>query len=301
MKATIRNLSYLEGGLSAVVNTGLFGLKLWAGVTTGSIAMIADAWHTLSDTFTSLILIVGGWISGKPKDTRHPFGHGRAEIIVAIVIGTLLGFVGLNFLRESYLQLKARPQILFGNTSLLIFGVSVVLKEGLAQFAIRAGKKNDSRALIADGWHHRSDAVASALIVIGALVGKYLWWIDGVLGILVSVLILYAAFEIFREAASVLMGEGVDHDFVRRIRESITRVEPEVSDIHHIHAHRYGEHIEVTLHVRIRGSISLNEAHETASRMEEALKKELNIEPTIHVEPGKVRKRGNDDRPTPKQ
>ena len=279
------NLSYLEGTLSSIINVGLFAVKLWAGTVTGSISMIADAWHTLSDTFTSLVVIFGSWVAGKPKDDSHPFGHGRAEIIGAVVIGTLLGIVGISFMRDSYLQLKNRAEVLFDNKSIIIFACSIVLKEGLAQFALWAGKKSSSRALIADGWHHRSDAIASALIVLGALVGKFFWWIDGALGLLVSLLILYAAFEIIREGASILMGEGVDRDFEVEIRKTVEKESPEVNHIHHIHVHRYGDHIEVTMHIRVRGSITLKEAHKTTSRLEQVLRKDLKIEPTIHIEP----------------
>ena len=93
-----QQLGYLEGWLSSVLNVVLFGLKLWVGMMAGSVAMIADAWHTLSDTLTSVIVLVGFWISGKPKDKEHPFGHGRAELIGAIIIAILLALVGFSFL-----------------------------------------------------------------------------------------------------------------------------------------------------------------------------------------------------------
>ena len=157
MDAQKQQLGYLEGWLSSVVNTLLFALKLWVGMAVGSVAMIADAWHTLSDTITSAVVLAGFWVSGRPRDKDHPFGHGRAELIGAVIIATLLGLVGINFLKESYMQLREAERVHFNTFGILAFGVSVIIKEALAQFSIWAGKKVKSQALVADGWHHRSE------------------------------------------------------------------------------------------------------------------------------------------------
>lgn len=280
-----RRLGYFEGTLSAVLNTLLFGFKIWVGAAAGSVAMIADAWHTMSDTLTSLVVILGFWISGKPGDRKHPFGHGRAELVAAVVIGTLLGVVGVNFLRDSAVQLRERRGAEFDAAALVVFGVSVILKEAIARFSIRAGRRVKSQSLVADGWHHRSDALASALILAGALLQRRFWWIDGVLGIGVSLLILYAAYSIIREAADTLLGECPDEDTVRGIREILARLTPEATDIHHIHIHRYGDHVEVTLHIRMPPEMSVREAHGIATSLETELRQTLGWEATVHPEP----------------
>ena len=288
MKTEKQRLGYIEGWVSSGLNVALFGLKLWVGMLSGSIAMIADAWHTLSDTLTSLVVVFGFWVSGKPRDKEHPFGHGRAEVIAAAIIGTLLAVVGVNFLKESYLQLQQHIPVNFTLTGILIFGVSIVLKEGLAQFSIWAGRKVNSQALIADGWHHRSDAIASLLIVVGALFGEYFWWIDGVLGLLVSLLILYAAFDILRQASESLLGESIDPKLEQDIQQVITRIAPDTSGMHHPHVHRYGDHLEVTFHLKMNANYSLYQAHDLVSRIENELRATLHIEPTIHAEPQKT-------------
>lgn len=280
-----RRLGYFEGTLSAVLNTLLFGFKIWVGAAAGSVAMIADAWHTMSDTLTSLVVILGFWISGKPGDRKHPFGHGRAELVAAVVIGTLLGVVGLNFLRDSAVQLRDRRGAEFGAAALIVFAVSVLLKEAIARFSIRAGRRVKSQSLVADGWHHRSDALASALILAGALLQRRFWWIDGVLGIGVSLLILYAAGSIIRDAADTLLGECPDEDTVRNIREILARLTPEATDIHHIHIHRYGDHVEITLHVRMPPEMSVRQAHGIATGLEAGLRETLGWEATVHPEP----------------
>ncbi|MEW5815182.1 MAG: cation diffusion facilitator family transporter [Spirochaetota bacterium] len=287
MELTKKKLGYIEGLSSSIINVGLFALKLWVGIISGSVAMIADSWHTLSDTLTSIVVLFGFWISGKPRDMKHPFGHGRAELIAALIIGTLLGLVGLNFLKDSYLQLKNAHAVRFSLLSIVIFLISVFIKEGLAQFSMWAGRKTKSTSLIADGWHHRSDAIASALIVVGALFGRYFWWIDGVLGILVSLLIIYAAFTIIKEAADTFMGEEADSRLKQEIEEVIKRVIPDMKDMHHLHVHKYGDHVEVTLHVNISDKYTFQQAHDLTTQVENSLRESLKIEPTIHIEPVK--------------
>ncbi len=106
MKTSSKTLGYLEGWLSVGLNTALFFFKYWAGTRFGSVAMVADAWHTLSDTLTSVVVIVGFFIASRPADKGHPFGHGRAEPIGAVVIAVLLAVVGVNFLQESINRLR---------------------------------------------------------------------------------------------------------------------------------------------------------------------------------------------------
>lgn len=278
-------LGYTAGVLSVVLNLLLFGLKLWAGQRSGSVAMVADAWHTLSDSFTSLIIVASFWLTARPPDKEHPFGHGRAEMISAIIIGTLLAVVAVAFLKESVTRLETYQAAQFTSLAIIIFGLSVVIKEALAQYAFWASREIDSRALFADGWHHRSDALASGLIVAGALISRSYWWIDGVLGIFVSALILYVTYGILKGAVSTILGERLDPRLEEQLRALIARTTPAASCVHHVHLHRYGEHVELTLHVKLPQQMNLEEAHELASRLEDAIRTELNCEPTIHLEP----------------
>jgi cation diffusion facilitator family transporter len=285
MPASKQKLGYLEGWLSIVLNTLLFGVKYWAGARSGSVAMVADAWHTLSDTLTSVVVIVGFWIMAKPPDDRHPFGHARAENIAAIIIGVLLAVVGALFGRESILRLLERKAVSFSLFAILVFLVSALLKEGLAQFAFWAGKKAGSQAVVADGWHHRSDAIASALIVAGAVLGRRLWWIDGALGIGVCLLILWAAVDIVRSSSSILLGEAPTEELKHAVLAVVQKEYPLVDDVHHLHLHRYGSNMELTLHLRLPPAMSVGQSHEIGHRIEERLRSELAIEPTVHIEP----------------
>jgi cation diffusion facilitator family transporter len=282
-----QRLGYMEGIVSSGVNLLMFGVKLWSGMATGSVAMVADAWHTLSDTVTSVAVIMGFWVAGRPADEKHSFGHGRAEAVVSIVIGTLLGVVGATFLWDSVQRLAHRSPAVYSTASLAVFGVSAVIKEALAQFAFWAGRRTGALSLVADGWHHRSDAVASALIVAGALAAGTYWWLDGVMGAGVSLLIMHAAWSVVTGSASALMGESPSSEQQRRIREVIVAADGRIRDdgVHHLHVHRYGEHEELTVHIRMPDGMSVAESHDIATRIESCLRVELGTEATIHVEP----------------
>jgi len=155
----------------------------------------------------------------------------------------------------------------------------------LAQFAFWAGKKASSQAVVADGWHHRSDAIASALIVAGALLGRRLWWIDGALGIGVSLLIIWAAVDIVRTTSSILLGEAPSDELHRSIVEAVRQEYPDVEDVHHIHLHRYGQNAELTLHIRLPKDMSLGQSHEIGEQIAKRLREELKLEATVHIDP----------------
>ncbi len=271
--------------MSIIVNTFLFGLKYWAGLATGSVAIIADAWHTLSDSISSLIVLVGVKVSTKPADRDHPFGHGRTELIASIIIGVLLIMIAWNFLQESAHKLTKREGVVFGQSAMVVMVVSIVFKEALAQFASWGGRKTGSTILKADAWHHRSDAVSSIIILIGIFAGKYFWWIDGVLGIIVSLLITWAAFKILRESANPLLGRKPDKKLITKIKGLIRETHGREISSHHFHIHEYGRHSELTFHIRLSETTSLKEAHQIASAIEIVIKNKLDIETTIHMEP----------------
>jgi len=290
MKLSRKSLGYLEGWLSVGINTTLFFFKLWVGLLIGSVAMKADAWHTLSDTLTSIVVILGFWMSSRPADKKHAFGHGRAEAIGSLVIGTLLAVVGISFFKDSISRLINHRAVTFTFFAITVFVISVIIKEGLAQFSFWAGRKIHARSLIGDAWHHRSDSIASGLIVIGALFGKRFWWMDGVLGIGVSLLILYATYAIIRSAASYLIGEAPSQSLEKRIQDTIRDADLSPEPVHHLHVHHYGEHMEITAHLRLPADMNVDDAHEIATKIEKALKKEFNAETTIHIEPSPRKK-----------
>ncbi len=282
-----KRLAYYEGYISIFINLVLFLFKFLVGRKVNSVAMVADAWHTLSDCLTSVIVVVGFWMASRPADSRHAFGHGRSESIASIIIGTLLAVVGFSFLYESIVKIIQGQGMGFSQLAVIVFTVSAVMKEGLAQFAFWTARKTGAGSLRADGWHHRSDAVASVLIVAGVLFSQRLWWLDGVLGIGVSLLILHVSYDIVRSSASYLMGEAPSEEKVDQVHSRVRQEFPQLEGIHHVHVHHYGDHHEVTAHLTVPGTMTVDEAHDIASRIEEIVKQEFNGDATVHVEPEK--------------
>ena len=283
-KSSIR-ISLEAGWVSIVINSLLFIIKYWAGVVSGSVSIIADSWHTLSDSISSVFLIIGLKLSGRPADKEHPFGHGRYELITTILIGCLLAMVAYTFFVESVERLQNRESADFGLIALVVTILSIVIKEGMAQYAFRVARKSGSKSVAADGWHHRSDALSSAIILIGIFFNRYFWWIDGVLGIAVALLIFYTAIVIIKKTANVILGEKPTTE----LKESISNICRQAIgyDIfpHHIHIHNYINHKEITLHIYLPDEMTIYVSHDISSIIEKRLAEELNVEATIHVEP----------------
>ncbi len=285
-RSTSKNkLARQEGIFSIIINALLFVLKYWAGIVTGSVAIIADAWHTLSDSLSSFIVLIGAKVSSKPPDREHPFGHGRAELIASVLIAAFLGFVAFEFLKESILKLNNRDIVVFGNIAIIVTIISVVLKEALSQYAFWAWKKTGYFSLKADAWHHRTDAISSLIILVGIFLGKYFWWMDGVLGIIVALMIAFAGYEILKDTISKLLGEAPDPGLVKQIKEIAGNETEHDMQIHHIHLHSYGEHQEITFHIRLPNTMSVEDSHSLVTAIQHSLRETLSIEATIHVEP----------------
>lgn len=271
--------------LSIVLNILLFALKYWAGVVSNSVALIADAWHTLSDSISSLAVLVGLKYAQQPADLEHPYGHGRAELIASLVVGVLLAVVGFNFLAESVVHLRNRVAFSYGPVAIWVTLVSVVVKEIMARYSITTGKKLKLNSLKADGWHHRSDALSSLVILLAIFLGRNIWWMDSVLGMLVSFLIFYTTWGILKDTISSLLGEGMEKDMEKSIRMWSGQVEPDLAlQPHHFRLHRYGNHTELTFHIRLPGELSLEKAHDIASRYETLVEQKLDVVVTIHVD-----------------
>jgi cation diffusion facilitator family transporter len=286
VKAGSRKVAgYLEGWVSVAVNTALFIVKFIFGTLFNSIAVVADSIHTLLDSLTSIVVVLGFWVSYRPADKEHPFGHGRAELIATIVIASMLVIVGIDFMQRSISKLLSREGLIFSWILVIVLVISALVKEALALWAINLGKRYSASSLIADAWHHRSDAIASALLAIAILLGRSLWWLDGVLGAVVSVLILAVGVKLISNASSELLGKAPSPKDVEKLRSVVIGVDPAIRDIHHIHMHKYGEHVEVTLHIRVNGEMPVQKAHEIASRVEERIREAFGWEATVHVEP----------------
>jgi len=281
------NFTLVEGWVSVCGNTLLFFLKLWVGLVTGSVALTADAYHTLTDSISSAIVIFSGWLSRKPADARHPFGHGRSDLISSVVIGVLLAVIGIEFVVKSVEQIRSGAGVDYGKLAVIVTVISIVSKELMAQFAFWGARQRDNPVLKADAWHHRSDALSSLVILVGIFCSPFAEWIDGVLGILVSLMIFYASYEILSDSASRLIGEVPGRRLVDQLERIVSEIAPEVKP-HHFHLHRYGDHVELTFHIGMDSDLTLKQAHDKAHLIELEIRDRLQIEATIHMEPDDV-------------
>jgi cation diffusion facilitator family transporter len=277
-----------EGILSVVVNAVLFGVKFWVGMLTGSIALIADAWHTLSDSLTSVFVAFSVKLQSKKADKEHPFGHGRWEQISSIFVAFFLGIVGYEFLMNSIGRFKNKESVIYGTLAIVVTIISILVKEILAQIAFYIGRKTDNVIVKADGWHHRSDSLSSVVVLIGILITKFttdLWWMDSVLGMFCSLAIFYAAFAILKESISRLLGEEPKQELIEKLQNAIKIIYKDDLNIHHIHIHNYISHKELTLHIRLNKNMTIEEGHKVATIIEKMIFEELDMVVTIHVEP----------------
>ena len=281
-------LGYRDGLVSVILNLLLFVLKYYAGIASASLALIADAWHTLSDSLTSLVVILGIKLSSKKPDKEHPFGHGRWEQISALIIAILLALVGVEFMKDAIAKLRGHEAADFGWLAYLATVASIVLKEGLARYAFYIARKTGNAAVKADGWHHRSDALSSLMVLAGLFLSPYFWWIDSVLGMLISFMLFYAAYGIIREAVNKILGEEPSEEVIGKVEQIVKAEMGNVAYPHHYHIHHYGDHIEFTFHIKVPGEETVEEAHRKATLIEMQIKTELKIDATIHIEPLKM-------------
>lgn len=276
---------YIEGIVSIIINALLFVLKYWVGVMSGSVALLADAWHTLSDSISSVMLIAGIRLSVRKPDKKHPFGHGRWEQVTAIFIGFILGIIAWDFLMEGITRFREHEAANFGLPAILVTILSVLSKEAMAQWAFFIAKKTNNTAVRADGWHHRSDALSSLVLLVGLMFRQRFWWIDSVLGVIIALMIFYTTFGIIKDAISNLLGEEPTDELLGEVKKIINNnVDNDVS-AHHFHIHNYGRHRELTLHINVDPEMDVKSAHAVATKLEKALKEELNMDSTVHVEP----------------
>jgi cation diffusion facilitator family transporter len=274
-----------EGWISITGNLVLFALKYYAGIVTGSLALIADAWHTLSDSVSSVIVLIGGKISTKPADHDHPFGHGRAEHIASVIIGVLLAIIAFDFVVGAVNKFSTREQTFFGLFAWIATIVSILVKEGMAQYAFWAAKESGSSVLKADGWHHRTDALSSVIILIGIALGNTFWWTDAVLSFIVAIMIGWASYQILAAEINSLLGEGPSDELVASIHQTIKEKCNRPLHLHHIHIHTYGRHTEFSCHIKLPPDMSLNEAHEICTRVEKIMLDQFGFVSTVHAEP----------------
>ena len=283
---TYRNqIGIFQGWVSTAVNTLLFIFKLFVGIITGAVSLIADAVHTLSDVVTSLIVIWGFKQSKKPADIGHPYGHGRAEYIATLIISVLLCVAGIEFIETAIDRIKNPILIISDWWMIAILGLTVVIKEITARYAKFLSSKIASGLLHADAWHHRTDALSSILVLIALIAGNFGYSsIDGWAGLFVALILIYTGFDIARDSVDDLIGKPPDVAELDTIRDIALSV-PGALGVHDISVHSYGHDKFVSIHAEINAKKSAAEAHDISEEIESKIEKTMGVEPTVHLDP----------------
>ena len=289
----------------SVINVLLLLCKFVAGILGHSAAMIADAVHSLTDFVTDIIVLVFVRLSSKPRDANHEYGHGKYETLASVLIGFSLFLVGVMICYDGLVKIYraicgeelAQP----GMVALAAAVVSIVLKEWAFRFTRRVGRHVGSEAVVANAWHHRSDALSSVGTFFGIggaiLLGQKWAVLDPIAALVVSVLIIKAAIQLIKPAMDELMEKSLPDEVENEIRRIAGSVEG-VSEVHHLMTRNIGSHIAMEMHVRMRGDMTLYESHLHATEIERKLRARFGAGTHIglHVEPLKVN--GRYERPS---
>lgn len=285
--------------LSVWVNVALTAAKLAAGLVGRSAAMVADAAHSASDFATDFAVLVGMRLAGRPQDGDHPYGHGKYETLAAAVVGIALCAVGLAiafhgahalWLALAWGELPVRP----GMVALWAGAASIGVKEWLYQATVRVARRTGNDALLANAWHHRSDALSSIATTVGAGAGALFGgkWsaLDPLAATAVGLVLLKIAWDIVRDALDKLAEQGMTPAENARILALVHGV-PGLSEPHHLRSRRVGSVAVIEMHFRVDPEMTVRESHAIACGVERALRGEFGPDAivTIHVEPWKER------------
>lgn len=275
----------LQGGVSIIVNLLLFVIKGIIGLMLGSVALLADAVHSLSDIGSSLVIIVGYLWARKPGDRRHPFGHGRVEFVTALVMAVLLIVAAIEFARFGIARILSPQPYTAPWWAIAAVVLTIILKQWLSIFADTLARATKSDVLKADYWHHVTDVASSALVLVALLASRAGWHgVDGWAGVGVAVFILWAAIGIARGAISPLLGEAPRREEVKQIDEAARSV-PGIKGVHDIIVHQYGDLRIVSLHVEVDAEKSAMDVHDLSERAEAAVEGVTTCKAIVHVDP----------------
>lgn len=275
----------LEGWISIIINILLFAVKITAGIKVQSASLIADAVHTLADSATSIVVIVGFKLSQKPSDTEHPFGHGRIEPVATLIISILLFVAGAELFQHSVMSILNPTQSVAGIGIIVIISGTIIIKELLAKFAFIIGDYIDSDTLKADALHHRSDVFATFMVVVALIASRYGYFIvDGLMGCMVSIVIFYSAYSIAKDAVSPLLGEAPSPELLKQIEEKCLSI-PGVLGTHDIISHQYGQNRITSLHIEVSHTQTAVELHMIAEQIEDAVGDSTKGIAVVHIDP----------------
>ena len=276
----------LAGTIGIITNSILFLIKLSVGIISGSVSILADAFNNLSDAASSIITIIGFKLASKPADAEHPFGHGRIEYITAMIVSFMVMLVGLQFVKTSFQKIINPTTVTFELIPFILLLISIGFKFWLSKFNKSIGNKINSSTLKATATDAMGDVFTSTTVVISFLLCKFTTLpIDGYIGIIVALAIVYSGFSLIKETLNPLLGETPDPILVNNINNMVMSYD-NITGVHDLIVHNYGPgRIMASLHAEIPSNIDIMEIHDIIDTAEREISKKLNIYLVIHMDP----------------
>ena len=276
----------LAGGTGIACNVLLFFIKLAAGLLASSVAIIADAINNLSDAGSSIVTLLGFKLSAAPADREHPFGHGRMEYLSALAVAALIMVAGFELALSSAEKIFAPslPQVNFLTLGILV--LSMAVKLWMALFYRRIGKKIDSETLVAACADSRNDVICTGVVLVSAAVSMAFGLaVDGYVGVLVALFVLFSGFSIMRETVSPLLGQAPDPALVKEISDTVLSFDGIVG-MHDLMVHNYGPgRVIVSLHAEVPCDVPITKSHDVVDCAERELKEKFHVSACIHMDP----------------
>ncbi|HEY5789550.1 MAG TPA: cation diffusion facilitator family transporter [Gammaproteobacteria bacterium] len=274
--------------VGAAVNVVLSVVKVVLGVVGHSAALVADGIHSLSDLASDVVVLYAARLGSEHADEDHPYGHGRIETVATVAVGALLGAVAFGIGYDAVQRLYDLDALVVpGVITLAAAVVSVLSKEWLYHYTMRAARRLRSNLLRANAWHHRSDSISSVVVIIGiagALAG--LPYLDAVAAVIVAVMIAKAGWDLAAQSISELIDTGLEPERLAKIREKILEVEG-VGALHMLRTRRMGADALVDVHILVDPTISVSEGHQLSERVRGHLIRNLDevSDVTVHIDP----------------
>ena len=276
----------LTGTLGIIVNTVLCVIKIILGAAIGSIAVIADGIHDMADSLAACITLLGAYISRRPADSEHPYGHARAEYLASLAVSAIVLIVGVELMKNSVDKILHPTPTEFSWLMVGFMIFAILLKGSQALFTIATGKHIDSLPVIAAGTDNRNDVITSIIIVAGMLIHHFAGLdLDGWMGGLVSLFILWSGITLIKNTISPILGESPDEDLMNQMEEIIAS-HPQILGIHDLRVYNYGPGRNfATFHAEVDASSDLLAVHDQIDHIERELSQKLGIEVTGHMDP----------------
>lgn len=274
-------------GIVGIFSNGLLcAMKIIIGLVSSSIAIVADGINNLADASSSIITLIGFKLAAAPEDKDHPYGHARIEYLTGLFISVLIIVLGLQLLRSSFDKVLHPDPLSFRYVTVVVLVIAIGIKVWQAFFNISLGKKINSVALIATGADSRNDVISTAAVLLSVIIGKlFHLQLDGYMGCLVALFIIWSGIQLIRETTSPLLGEAPDQELVKAIAETVLSQEG-IIGIHDLVVHNYGPgKIFASIHIEVDAKEDLMESHDRIDNIERLIKKDLNIEFTAHMDP----------------